>query len=292
MNKLKLFIISVGICSILFTGCGFFEGIFSDKSDKIEYRKASVRYKCIPEDLVERLANKKYYDGFMRDGDVRFDSPEANFKYYTERYAEIFKDDRYDGTGTTKCDDLVTGYYNEAIKKYTDFSIKLPTNIKEEMELEKEWFICDKMPFWLETTLDEYISQNKGDDTAYINASKFKGAWSDKLGGERVGTAGRMGGSGNKLYILLAVSNTNESMAKCVATKTAIKAIENDLIDLGGGKKAKCSDLSYKDAQKCLNYFTSVYNKAYKDKKSELDAEQKEIDIKKERKKYEQINRQ
>lgn len=79
-------------------------------------------------------------------------------------------------------------------------------------------------------------------------------------------------------------------MSNCVATKTAIQAIENDLIDLGNGKKAKCDELSYDDAPKCLDYFISVYNKVYKDKKSELYAEQKEIDIKKERKKYEKRN--
>lgn len=136
------------------------------------------------------------------------------------------------------------------------------------------------MPFWLETKLDEYISQNKGDDIEYINASKFKGAWNGKLTGT------------NKYVWGDFLRNDIGRMSNCVATKTAIQAIENDLIDLGNGKKAKCADLSYDDAPKCLSYFVSVYDKTYKDKEKELKAEQKEINIKKERMKYEKINRQ
>lgn len=273
MNKLKLFV-SVGICGILFTGCGMFEDMFSSE---IKYRKTSKADDCIPSDLIKRLANKRYYDNLSS-----YKTPVEHFEHYSnKRYGKIFVDYRYEGTGTTKCYDLLVESYNETIKKYADLSIKLPTNIKEEIAFEKEWLVCDKMPFWLETKLDEYISQNRGDDIAYINASKFKGVWNGKL-------------TNSNKYVWgdEFLRNDIGRMANCVAYKTAIQAIENDLIDLGNGKKAKCADLSYDDAPKCLNYFVSVYDKTYKDKEKELKAEQQEIRIKKERMKYEQINRQ
>lgn len=274
MSKLRL-LISVGICGVIFSGCGFFESMFSSK---IEYKKSYDD--CVPNDLSDRLANKDYYEPLNS-----YKSPEALFlKYSNERYNKIFQDSRYDGTGTTKCYDLLIESYNEAIKKYNDYSVKVSTNIKEEMAFENEYIVCNKMPSWLEKKLNEYISQNRSDDIAYINASKFKGAWNGKLDGEqkfiyRNNFAGTF-------------ENTNMLMARCFAYKVAIKAIENDLIDLGNGKKAKCVDLSYDDAPKCLDYFISVYDEAHKSKRSELDAEQKEIDIKKERKKYEKRNSQ
>ena len=265
MSKLRLLI--VGLCGVLFSGCGFFD-IFSSE---IKYKKTSIALDCVPSDLMKRLADKRYYYGLQS-----YRTPEEQFLYYTNtHFIKIFNDDRYDGTGITKCDDLVIGYYNEALKN----TKTLPTNIKEELEFEREWLVCDKMPLWLENKLDEYIEQNKNDDIAYINASKFKGAWNGKLSDE---VKYKYGSDITIRYI---------HMSRCVATKAAIKAIENDLIDLGNGKKAKCADLSYDDAPKCLDYFISVYDKAYKAKKSELDAEQKEIDIKKERKRYEERNK-
>lgn len=267
MSKLKL-LISVGICGILFTGCGFFDMF----SSEIKYRKTSKADDCIPSDLMKRLANKRYYYSLSS-----YKSSEEHFEHYSnERYGKIFVDYRYDGTGTTKCYDLVIESYNEALKN----AKTLPTKISEELAFEKKWLVCDAMPFWLETKLDEYISQNKGDDIEYINASKFKGAWNGKLTGK------------NKYVWGDFLRNDIGRMSNCVATKAAIKAIENDLIDLGNGKKAKCADLSYDDAPKCLSYFVSVYDKTYKDKEKELKAEQKEINIKKERMKYEKINRQ
>ena len=271
MSKLRL-LIGAGLCGVLFSGCGFFDGLFGTKStesiesDEIKYRNID----CVPADLMQRLASKKYYSSMKS-----YRTPMQQFEYYTKNYRKIFNDDRYDGTGIAKCDDLVIGYYNEALKN----AKTLPTNISEELEFEKEWFICDVMLLWLENKLDEYIEQNKNDDIAYINASKFKGAWNGKLSDE---VKYKYGSDITIRYI---------HISRCVATKAAIKAIENDLIDLGNGKKAKCADLSYDDAPKCLDYFISVYDKAYKDKKSELDAEQKEIDIKKERKRYEERNR-
>lgn len=270
MSKLRL-LMGVCLCGILFTGCGFFESMFSSK---IEYKKSYDD--CVPDDLTDRLANKDYYKPLNS-----YKSPEALFlKYTNERYNKIFQDSRYEGTGTTKCYDLLIESYNEAIKKYNDYSVKFSTNIKEEMAFENEYIVCNKMPSWLEKKLNEYISQNRSDDIAYINASKFKGAWNGKLDGEQ------------KFIYHNIFENTNMLMARCFAYKTAIKAIENDLIDLGNGKKAKCADLSYDDAPKCLDYFISVYDEAHKSKRSELDAEQKEIDIKKERKKYEKRNSQ
>ncbi len=268
MNKLRL-LISVGLCGILFSGCGFFDGFFSNKSDEndeIQYGTID----CVPSDLVKRLASKKYYDGVKT-----YQTPEQQFKNYIERYTKIFDDYRYNGTGITKCYDLVIEAYNEALKN----AKTLPTNIKEEMWFERKWLVCDAMPLWLENKLDEYIEQNKNDDIAYINASKFKGMWNGKLT------------DSNKYVWGETLRNDIGRISNCVAYKAAIQAIENDLIDLGNGKKAKCADLSYDDAPKCLSYFISVYDKAYKDKESELNDEQKEIRIKRERKKYEQINR-
>ena len=265
MSKLRLLI--VGLCGVLFSGCGFFD-IFSSE---IKYKKTSIALDCVPSDLMKRLADKRYYYGLQS-----YRTPEEQFLYYTNtHFIKIFNDNRYDDTGITKCYDLVIESYNEAVKN----AKTLPTTIKEELEFEREWLVCDKMPLWLENKLDEYIEQNKNDDIAYINASKFKGAWNSKL-------------SNTYKYVAKGTTiNGNSVMLNCVATKAAIKAIENDLIDLGNGKKAKCADLSYDDAPKCLDYFISVYDKAYKVKKSELDAEQKEIDIKKERKRYEERNK-
>lgn len=268
MSKLRL-LMGVCLCGILFSGCGFFDGFFSNKSDEndeIQYGTID----CVPSDLVKRLASKKYYDGVKT-----YQTPEQQFKNYIKRYSKIFVDYRYDGTGITKCYDLVIESYNEALKN----AKTLPTNIKEEMWFEREWLVCDAMPLWLENKLDEYIEQNKDDDIAYINASKFKGAWNGKLT------------DSNKYVWGGTLRNDIGRISNCVAYKAAIQAIENDLIDLGNGKKAKCADLSYDDAPKCLSYFVSVYDKAYKDKESELNDEQKEIRIKRERKKYEQINR-
>lgn len=271
MSKIRL-LIGVGICGILLTGCGFFEYVFGSKSNK-SVESDEIQYgtiDCVPSDLVKRLASKKYYDGVKT-----YQSPKQQFDNYIKRYTKIFDDYRYDGTGITKCYDLVIEAYNEVLKN----AKTLPTNIGEELAFEKEWLVCDKMPLWLENKLDEYIEQNKNDDIAYINASKFKGVWNGKLT------------DSNKYVWGETLRNDIGRISNCVAYKAAIKAIENDLINLGNGKKAKCADLSYDDAPKCLDYFISVYDKAYKDKKSELDAEQKEIRIKRERMKYEQINR-
>ncbi len=272
MSKLRL-LIGVGLCGILFAGCSFFDYVFGSKSNK-SVESDEIQYgtiDCVPSDLVKRLASKKYYDGVKT-----YQTPEQQFKNYIKRYGKIFEDYRYDGTGITKCYDLVIESYNEVLKN----AKTLPTNINNELAFEKEWLVCDKMPLWLETKLDEYINQNRGDDIAYINASKFKSAWNSKL-------------TDSNKYVWGGEFLRNDigRMANCVAYKAAIKAIENDLIDLGNGKKAKCADLSYDDAPKCLDYFVSVYDKAYKDKEKELKAEQKEINIKKERMKYEQINR-
>lgn len=222
MNKLRLFI-GVGLCSILFTGCGFVNDLFH--TGKVEVAEQVEKAKdCIPADLKDRISNRRHYKYALND------ELNKNFATAYKRYKVIFSDMSNDGK--SKCYDLVTESYNEAIKK----AKTLPTSIEEERAFEKEWNICDKMPEWLETKLNSYVSQNEA------GASNFKKNWQDWF-------------SGKALYV---------NMQKCIATKKATQAIENDLIDLGSGKKAKCADLNYKDAPKCLAHFESTYNKTYK----------------------------
>lgn len=270
MNKLKL-LLSVGICGVVFSGCFLFGDITEVFGDEIKYTKNS-KTRCVPDDMLKRLANKKYYDRYKYGRSTVND----NFSDESNRYGKIFNDDMYEGTGMTKCYDLVTQSYNEAIKNAT----KLPTDMNEERVFEKEWLICDNMPQWLESKLFEYINQNKDDDLAYIDASNFRVSWHRTL-------------TSDISYVWSeTLKNAEHTMARCVANKTAIKAIENDLIDLGNGKKAKCADLSYDDAPKCLAYFKVVYDKTYNAKKKELKALDDELEIKRVRLKHEKQNRQ
>lgn len=265
MNKLRLFL-SVCICGVVFSGCGFFDAF----SNEIKYTKTNQN-RCVPDDLMKRLANKKYYYGY------KYDWQDTNnvFANEVDRYGRIFNDDRYKDTGMSKCYDLLIESYNEAVKNAT----KLPTNMKEERAFEQKWFMCNNMPQWLESKLFEYINQNKDDDLAYIGASNFRVSWHKKL-------------DGDTNYVGASYETFDWTMARCVANKAAIKAIENDLIDLGNGKKGKCADLSYDDAPKCFAYFESVYDKTYKAKKKELEAEDDALEIKRVRLKHEKQNRQ
>lgn len=54
MNKLKLFI-GVGICGVLFSGCGFFDSLFG-KSELVG---------CVPRDMMERI--EVYKQSFAND---------------------------------------------------------------------------------------------------------------------------------------------------------------------------------------------------------------------------------
>ncbi|MGX3011525.1 hypothetical protein ACWIUD_08205 [Helicobacter sp. 23-1044] len=275
MNKLKL-LLKICICGVVFSGCSFFDDLFVQPfSDEIKYTKNSPNDACIPDDMMKRLAKKSYYEGYYQNKMFRYDW-QKEFVNVTNDYGKIFSDDRYKGTGMFKCYDLVTQSYNEAIKNAT----KLPTNIKEEQIFEKEWLVCDNMPKWLETKLFDYINQNKGNDLAYIDASNFRVSWGRQLTGDDKYVWGEL------------LTNDRGRMANCVAKKAAIKAIENDLIDLGDGKKGKCADLSYDDAPKCLAYFKAVYDKTYNAKKKELDAEEDALEIKRVRLKHEKQNRQ
>lgn len=258
MNKLKLFI-SVGICSILFIGCGF-EGMFG--VGQIKYTEGA---NCIPADLKERIANRSYYPFLSKM------TPEESFLLLHGYYEELFADIRY--KSKWKCYDDLVESYNETIKK----TKKLPTSIDEDNELRKQWSVCNKMPEWLETKLNGYISQNEA------GASNLKKKWQLWLGSDipynkvdckidKVIMNRSIHVEKSSIYDTK-VSCSSEykkneystilAVDKCSATKKAIQAIENDLIDLGNGKKAKCADLSYKDAQKCLAHFKSTYSKLY-----------------------------
>ncbi len=280
MNKLKLFI-SVGICGILFTGCGFIAELFGKSSSKSKTTSSSSTAttrqvergsNCVPADLMDRL--------------VTYSS--TGYTIYTKGYDEFF------GWYSSKtiCNDFMIDSYNEVIKQ----TKQLPTNIDEEQKLSKEWAYCNIMPKWLESKLNEYIEQNKNSDAEYVNASKFKESWQDKF------SAGHSMYMPNEGLAVVAERRTRELQGKnakdvtlgitdCFAYKGAIKAIENDLIDLGGGKKAKCADLSWKDAKKCLDYFDSAYDKTYKTKEKEVVAKIKAIRLKQERESYEKKNK-
>ena len=213
---------------------------------------------CVPANLKQRLRT--------------YSTKSSNYSY--EKYYDKFFD-----LGNKKCDKELIDIYREAIKNAKE----LPTSIDEEKELANEWLFCGAMPKWLEATLDKYIKQNENIDTEYIQASKFKESWQENLKGNlRIKDLGFVYG-----YIGRSISfggNDTKEHAYCTANKKALKVIENDYIDLGNGKKAKCKDLSWGDAKKCMNYFNSVHNKVYDDTKRQLD-------IKKEREEYEQKNK-
>ena len=255
MNKLRLFI-GVGICGILFSGCSFIDSLLGtgSSSSTSTARQVERGSDCVPADLMDRLVT------YSSRGNT----------IYTKAFDNSFKDI----VDESKCDEWGIEHYKEVVSKEK----YLPLTWELEEKLRDKWNICNAMPKWLETKLNEYIEQNKNDDKAYIEASKFKESWQ---------TDNRF--NGEATYFTYNELIKGESLAKrksvCKAIKIAKKAIENDLIDLGGGKKAKCADLSYKDAKKCQSHFDSVYNSAYKKIKSE-------IDIQLERKKYEQKNKQ
>ena len=224
MSKLKL-LVGVCICGALFSGCAvgdIFGGLFGVGTIQ---RAESVKdiKDCIPTDLKERISSRSYYS---------YSTDAVNNQRFSENYvhyADIFMES--DG----KCNDLAIASYNEAIKK----AKKVPSNIKEEENFEKEWNVCVKMPEWLETKLDGYIAQNKGNDKVYTEALKLKTDWNEWIG---------------KSHSLAA--------KQCRAGKTALQAIESESIDLGNGKKAKCANLDYKDASKCLAHYKTAYIKS------------------------------
>ena len=232
MSKLKL-LVGVGICGALFSGCAvgdIFGGLFGVGT--IQYADATKDKKdCIPTDLKERIGSRSHYS-YSTDNIYN-----KQFLQYYTHYKAIFIEDG------GKCNDLAIASYNEAVKN----AKKLPNNIKEEENFEKEWNVCVKMPEWLETKLDGYIAQNKGNDKVYTEALKLKTDWNEWIG---------------KSHSLAA--------KQCRAGKTALQAIESESIDLGSGKKAKCADLSYKDASKCLAHYKTAYFNYFKSLQSQL----------------------
>lgn len=279
MNKLILFI-GVGICGILFTGCSFIADLFGTSSSKSKTTSSSSTAttrqvergsNCVPADLMDRL--------------VTYSSTGCTI--YTKGFDEFFGWYR----SKTICNDFMIDSYNEVIKQ----TKQLPTNIVEEEKLSKEWAYCNNMPKWLNTKLNEYIEQNKNSDAEYVSASELKESWQYKLFGQSMYMP-------NECLAVVAEAKTRNLQGKnpndvtlgivdCFAYKGAIKAIENDLIDLGNGKKAKCADLGWKDAKKCLDYFDSVYDKTYKAKEKEVVAKIKAIKLKEKRESYEKQNK-
>lgn len=274
MNKLKLFI-SVGICSILFTGCGFFDSLFG-LSNKQEGSKTKG-FVCHPQDLKERL------DLYYSDNKQYSKDDIANF---INSMKGFFKD----SNGISKCDDWIIERYKEVSNKTI-----IPNSYPAEIQFADKWNTCNAMPEWLNSKLNEYIEQNKNDDKAYIGASNFKEAWqtSTRFDGKLKYYDYWIIGSGYtfdygtykekaKIYeSSWKEPSIIERQLKCKAVQVATKAIENDLIDLDNGKKAKCADLSYKDAWRCRSHFDFVY----KETKADLELKQQRIE-------YEKKNRQ
>lgn len=248
MNKLKLFI-SVGICGTLFSGCSFIDSLFGKKTTT-SYIQSTPYLNCQPQDLTERLQS-----------------------YGTQSFVNAYRYNDYfkDFNDKTKCDEWRLEHYKYIVSQETS----LPTNLEEEEKFVEKWQKCNVMPKWLETKLNEYIEQNKNDDKAYIEASKFKESWqtSERLSGTKEYSSTRMEALNYEI--------AKESVINCKAIKVATKATENDLIDLGNGKKAKCADLSYKDAEKCQSHFDSVYKKA----KEDYELKQQRIEYEKKNKK-------
>lgn len=228
MSKLKL-LVGVCICGALFSGCAIgdiFGNIFGVGTIQ---RAESVKdiKDCIPTDLKERISSRSHYSYSGADDDAY----NKQFSQYYTHYKAVFMED-----ASGKCNDLAIASYNEAVKN----AKKLPSNIKAEEVFEYEWNVCiKKMPEWLETKLDGYIAQNKGNDKVYTEALKLKTDWNEWIG------------KATKIF-----------SKQCKAVRTAINAIENDSIDLGSGKKAKCANLDYKDASKCLAHYKTTYFKS------------------------------
>ena len=247
MNKLRLFI-GVGICGILFTGCGFIEGLFGKKTTSY-----TPYLNCQPQDLTERLQSYGM----------------QSFEAY--HYNDYFKD-----LNDIKCDEWRLEHYKDIVSQETS----LPTNFEEEERLAEKWQKCNVMPKWLSSKLNEYIKQNKNDDKAYIEASKFKESWQTL---ERFSGTEKLSPKDaflDKIFESATLKEANITNIGCKAIKVATKAIENDLIDLGNGKKAKCADLSWKDARRCQSHFDSVYNKA----KADYELKQQRIEYEKKNK--------
>lgn len=278
MSKSKL-LVGVCICGVVFSGCGFFSDLFglNDKKDTI-----TKKLVCHTQDLKERLDSYYSSDKYHREDIADF----------TNEMAGFFKD-----SDNNKCDEWILAHYNEVVKAKQ----KMPTNFIFEIHFTDEWVTCNVMPKWLNTKLNEYIKQNKNDDKAFIEASKFKEKWeaTNRFNGKaKYYDYWVFNGKYTFDYKVYEEQTSNytyrdwtkqrpslaERQMSCKSIKIAQNAIENDLINLGNGKKAKCADLSYKDAPKCLEYFDDIYVATYKKAKDEYD-------IKQERKKYEKKNK-
>ena len=278
MSKLKL-LVSVGICGVVFSGCGFFSNTRSITKELV----------CHPQDLKERL------DIFYSSGKYSYE----DMAKFTNEMADFFKD----SDDNNKCDEWILERYREELRAKLKQDKKIPFSYTEEISFTDKWVTCNVMPKWLNTKLNEYIKQNKNDDKTFIEASKFKEEWqtSTRFDGKakyydywvidgkytfdyeqyKEATLGYTYYAGRHYGQRPSLA---ERQMNCKSIKIAQKAIENDLIDLGNGKKAKCADLSYKDAPKCLEYFDDIYGATYKKAKDEYD-------IKQERKKYEKKNK-
>lgn len=190
MNKLKLFI-GVGICGILFTGCGFFDSLFGTTKQTNSVQKVEkVEVDCRPQDFKDRL--DKYYkekDSTLAEAEKAL-SRIPNFTDISKY--PLYNSYFVDANDKTKCDKEVIDRYNKIIKEQKS----LPTTYAEEKILMSKLRYCDKMPDWLHKALDENINKNKDSDKKYIEARDLKKMWEHFLNGELDFIEGRSRGIG------------------------------------------------------------------------------------------------
>ncbi len=138
MDKLKLFI-GVGICGVIFSGCGFFTEWGNDVKDTWSGKSKD----CVPSDFKERVA--KYQEQYEDNDDMfpkvanMHNTPMFNqqssfntysakcSKYMTKAYDEIIKED-----GAPKSYDEEMKFLDKVKKRFTRlFKLDNPNSLYE-----------------------------------------------------------------------------------------------------------------------------------------------------------------
>lgn len=112
MDKLRLFV-SIGICGVLFGGCGFFTEWGEDVKDIWTEEPKAVKTKskakdCAPKDFRERVA--KYKEQYKNDDDMY---P----KVVDMGNTSMFQKQKTHGTYSWQCSKYMAQAYSEIIKE-------------------------------------------------------------------------------------------------------------------------------------------------------------------------------
>ena len=141
MSKLRLLI--VGLCGVLFSGCGFFDGLFAE----------SELVGCVPRDMMNRI--EAYQQSFANDSDrYKKYSNYSNVLEFKNKVKNDFEikdslERMSSGVVRTTCYGNLINTYKATIKK-----VEIPKNLAEEMELHNNvWNKTKKQ----EKELDEAI---------------------------------------------------------------------------------------------------------------------------------------